>query len=236
MPNSLPTSHLAWQDGVMLLVDKPLGWTSFDVVNKLRYTISRKAGKIKIGHAGTLDPLATGLLIICTGKMTKQIDSFQASDKTYEGTLKFGATTISYDSEFPEQNPIPTDALTQSLIEKAIEKFKGDISQKPPIFSAVKVDGTRLYEHARKDKEVELPLRYVTVNKFELKNFDNPNAAFEINCSKGTYIRSLVHDLGQCLEVGAYMTSLRRTKSGEYSIEDALPLSELIDYIQNMES
>ena len=214
--------------GEVLLLDKPLQWTSFDVVKKVRGAIRIK----KVGHAGTLDPLATGLLILCTGKMTKQIDTFQAQEKEYEGTFVLGATTASYDLETEVENVISVDHLTEKQILEAISQLTGDIMQIPPAHSAIKIDGKRVYESARKGKEVKIDPRPVTVHKFELTRVALPEIDFKIICSKRTYIRSLARDLGEILGVGAYMSALRRTRIGNFKIEDAMPVQTLVDQIK----
>lgn len=211
------------QEGHVFLIDKPLDWSSFHVVNKIRWNI-RKAydiKKIKVGHAGTLDPKATGLLIVCTGKMTKRIDEIQAESKVYTGTIKLGASTPTYDVESEEDAQYPIDHLTDEMIHAATEKFIGDIEQFPPAHSAVKVDGKRLYELARAGKEVELKARPISIYDFKITRIDLPFVGFEVHCGKGTYIRSLAHDFGKALDGGGYLTELRRTKIGDYSVEDA---------------
>lgn len=211
------------QSGQILLVDKPLDWTSFQAVNKIKFKIKRefKVKKIKIGHAGTLDPKATGLLIVCTGKFTKKIPEFQDAPKEYIAEIKIGAQTESYDTEKPEILPQDFSHLTQDEIVQAIEKFIGEIEQKPPIFSAVKIDGERAYHLARAGEKVEVKTRKVEI--FSIKNIkiDLPLVRFTVGCSKGTYIRSLAHDIGQELGVGAYLLNLRRTKIGNFLIENA---------------
>ncbi|TAE10970.1 MAG: tRNA pseudouridine(55) synthase TruB [Bacteroidetes bacterium] len=220
--------------GEVLLVDKPLEWTSFDVVNKLRYAISKKVGqKLKVGHAGTLDPLATGLLIVCSGKMTKQIDSLQAQAKEYTGTLKLGETTPSYDAETQPDAVLPTAHITPEAIHLATQQFVGKIDQIPPMFSALKVEGKTLYEQARKGKVIELAPRPVEITLFEITKIEMPFVEFRVCCSKGTYIRSLAHDFGKALQSGAYLTSLRRTKSGDFSIENAHTVEEWVELIKN---
>lgn len=220
-------------DGEILLVDKPLGWTSFDVVNKIRSTIKQTLDikKIKVGHAGTLDPLATGLLIICTGKFTKKIDSFQGQDKIYVGSMYLGATTPSFDKETEVNQTFNTASITKQQLTKTVVQFIGKIEQTPPIYSAVKVDGKRAFNYARKDKEVKLKSRQVTIHQFDLLNFDLPEIDFLVNCSKGTYIRSLVNDFGAALNNGAYMSSLRRTAIGEYSVNNAYSVDEITEAI-----
>jgi tRNA pseudouridine55 synthase len=236
-------SKFDFRTGELLLVDKPIGWTSFDVVAKLRNAITRferhfrpdLPGRIKVGHSGTLDPLATGLLIIATGKKTKELESFQGLDKSYSATIKLGAETASYDAETAEENIKTTDHITAELLEVEIQKFRGAIAQKPPIFSAVKVEGVRLYQHARVGEVVERPTRYVTIYKFELEKINLPEIEADINCSKGTYIRSIAHDLGQELNTGAYLTALRRTSVGDFFIEQAWQLDELLAILEKRE-
>jgi tRNA pseudouridine55 synthase len=226
-----------FKEGALLLVDKPISWTSFDVVNKIRYKLKHKLGvrKIKVGHAGTLDPLATGLLIICTGKFTKKLDSLQGLYKSYTGTLKLGASTPSFDAETKEDEQYPIDHITEELIETARLSFLGDIEQVPPIFSALKVDGERLYKQARKGISVEIKARPVHIYDFDIQSIEMPNLHFFIKCSKGTYIRSIAHDFGKALQSGAYLSTLRRTSIGEYSIQDAWNLEDLLVHIENME-
>ena len=213
--------------GEVLLVDKPLRWTSFDVVNKIRNALKKKYGKIKVGHAGTLDPLATGLLIICTGKLTKQIDLYQAQEKEYTGTILLGATTPTLDAEMAPDRIYPTDHVTPEMIKNAALKFIGDIEQMPPMFSALKVGGETAYKAAREGRELELKPRLVKINEFELTNIALPEVSFRVVCSKGTYIRSLARDLGIALDSGAYLTSLRRTRIGDFRVEDAWELQKL---------
>ncbi|MCW5908325.1 MAG: tRNA pseudouridine(55) synthase TruB [Chitinophagales bacterium] len=222
-----------FEQGEVLLIDKPLRWTSFDVVNKLRYALTRKIGKrIKVGHAGTLDPLATGLLLICTGKMTKRIDEFTGMDKEYAGTFHIGATTPSYDSETEPDNHFSTAHITAELIYNTAQKFSGAMEQMPPLFSAIKVAGTAAYIKARKGKEVELKKRPVVIHQFEITRIAVPEVDFRVKCSKGTYIRSLAFDFGKALNSGAYLSKLCRTKIGDYKIEDALSLEQAIERIE----
>lgn len=211
------------QTGKVFLIDKPLDWTSFDVVKKIRYNIRKKHNlkKFKVGHAGTLDPKATGLLIVCVGKFTKKIDTYQAQEKTYTGTIKLGATTESYDTEKPENAFFKTDHLTDEIIRKTTQRFIGEIEQFPPMHSAVKLNGTRLYEMARKGEVAEVKPRKITILDFKITKIKMPFVDFEITCSKGTYIRSIAHDFGKALNSGGYLTALRRTKIGEFSIENA---------------
>lgn len=239
MTMDLPPSKppFIFKTGALLLVDKPKGWTSFDVVNKLRYKIKFKLGvkKFKIGHSGTLDPLATGLLILCTGKFTKKLTNLQGLDKGYTGTIKLGATTPSYDAETEEDAHFPIDHLTEETVVTAIEQFKGPIEQFPPIFSAIKVDGKPLYKSARAGIKVEVKPRSVHIYEYDLLSINLPSLDFYVKCSKGTYIRSLAHDLGKALDNGAYLTNLRRTSIGPYTIEDAWNLEELLEFIDKME-
>ncbi|MFT5383048.1 MAG: tRNA pseudouridine55 synthase [Saprospiraceae bacterium] len=226
-----------FKEGALLLVDKPIGWTSFDVVNKIRYKLKHKLGvrKIKVGHAGTLDPLATGLLIICTGKFTKKLDSLQGLYKTYTGTIKLGASTPSFDAETEEKTGYPIDHINEELLEAARPLFLGDIEQIPPIYSALKVDGERLYKQARKGISVEIKARPVHIYSFDIQLVEMPYLHFSIKCSKGTYIRSIANDFGKALDSGAYLSSLRRTSIGEHSIDDAWNLEDLLVYIESMD-
>jgi len=214
-----------FQNGQILLIDKPLKWSSFQAVNKLKYLLKNQYGlpkKFKIGHAGTLDPLATGLLIICTGKFTKTITEIQAQEKEYTGTITIGATTPSYDLETEINATFPITHITKELILETTKQFLGEIDQKPPVFSAIKKDGKRLYEHARAGEEVEIKARKTTIYEFEITRIDLPEIDFRIKCSKGTYIRSIAYDFGIALQSGGHLTSLRRTKIGNYSVENAV--------------
>ncbi len=212
--------------GQVLLIDKPLEWSSFQVVNKLRWLIRKeyKIKKIKVGHAGTLDPLASGLLIICTGKETKNISTYQAQEKEYTGTITLGGTTPSYDLETEIDQTFSLDQLTEELIKETTAQFTGEIQQKPPIFSAIKKDGKRLYELARAGETTELEARTVTVNEFEITRIELPEVDFRISCSKGTYIRSIAHDFGAALNNGGHLSSLRRTAIGNYRVENAMSI------------
>ena len=216
--------------GQVLLIDKPLQWTSFQVVNKLRWEIRRAFNikKIKVGHAGTLDPLATGLLVICTGKMTKHIDTFQAQIKEYTGTIVLGSTTPSYDLETDIDQLYPTEHITEALIRETTKQFIGDIQQFPPVFSAIKKDGKRLYEFARAGEAVEVKSRAIHISEFEITKIDGMNVDFRVVCSKGTYIRSLAHDFGKALNSGAHLSALRRTKIGDFDVSNALSLEDFI--------
>lgn len=216
----------AFLSGQVILIDKPLNWTSFQVVNKVRWLIKKNIGvkKIKVGHAGTLDPLATGLLILCCGKMTKEIERFQGQEKTYSGTFQLGATTPSYDLETEIDHTYPIDHINPALIEKTKAQFMGEIDQYPPVFSALKKEGKRLYEYARKGEQVEISSRKVKVSAFSIDTSALPTISFEVSCSKGTYIRSLAHDFGQALESGAYLSSLCRERIGDFHLKNAMSM------------
>jgi len=211
-------------DGEMLLVDKPLKWTSFDVVNSLRYFICKAYNikKLKVGHAGTLDPMATGLLIICTGKMTKQIDRFQGLDKVYVGQMRLGETTPSYDKETEPDRQFDVAHLDIDILKEKSRLFLGEIDQVPPLYSAIKIKGERAYKLARKKEDVKLKPRKVNIHQFDIMNYTSPDAGFYVRCSKGTYVRSLIHDFGESLNNGAYLTALKRTQIGDFSLSDAL--------------
>ena len=221
---------LDFQTGEMILIDKELNWTSFDVVSKLRNSIKKKLNikKIKVGHAGTLDPLATGLLIICTGKMTKRINEFSGLNKTYVGKMTIGSTTPSYDLETKPNVYYPTEHINKNLIIKTAKKFVGKIDQKPPVFSAVKKDGVRLYKLARKGVKVEVEKREIIIHDFLISSINFPEVEFSLTCSKGTYIRSLAHDFGKELGSGAHLSELRRTSIGDYSVDKSTKLMEFI--------
>lgn len=223
-----------FQEGSVILVDKPLDWTSFDVVNKIKYKLRHNLGvkKIKVGHAGTLDPLATGLLLVCTGKLTKNIDSLQAQQKTYSGHIMLGATTDTYDREFAPNAHFPTDHITKEMMVSKTMSFLGEIDQMPPIYSAIKVNGQTAYSLARRGKEVELKSRKISIYDFQIHAENFPELSFECTCSKGTYIRSLAHDFGKALDSGAYLSSLRRDAIGDYHVKDAMSIEEVIEYIQ----
>ena len=223
-----------YKNGQLLLIDKPLEWTSFQVVNKLRWHIRKtfEIKKIKVGHAGTLDPLATGLLIICTGKKTKQIEQYQAQVKTYTGTLVLGSTTPSYDLETEIDTTYPTTHITEDLIHQTTAKFTGTIEQYPPVFSALKKDGKRLYEFAREGKEVEISARKIVIDFFNITAINGLEVDFEIQCSKGTYIRSLAHDFGKALNSGAHLSALRRIKIGNFSVDHAISVDAFIDSLK----
>ncbi|MFT7330524.1 MAG: tRNA pseudouridine55 synthase [Roseivirga sp.] len=223
-----------YQNGQFLLIDKPLNWTSFQVVNKLRWEIRQRYSikKIKVGHAGTLDPLATGLLILCTGKFTKKIETYQAQEKEYTGTITVGGTTPSYDLETEINEIFPIDHITETLIKETTEQFLGEIDQKPPIFSALKKDGRKLYEIARAGETVEIKTRKITISEFEITNVNLPHIDFRVVCSKGTYIRSLAYDFGKALNSGGHLSALRRTKIGNYSVEDSESIGGFIERLK----
>ena len=222
-----------FQTGEIILIDKELKWTSFDVVSKLRNSIKKKLDikKIKVGHAGTLDPLATGLLIICTGKMTKNIENFSKLNKTYTGKITLGSTTPSYDLETKPNVNYPIEHIDENMIINTAKKFEGKIFQKPPIFSAVKKDGVRLYKLARKGMNVNIKKREIIINNFTINSINLPEIEFTVTCSKGTYIRSLANDFGKELNSGAHLSELRRTSIGDYLIEDSF---KIMDFIRNI--
>jgi len=212
-------------EGQILLIDKPLTWSSFQAVNKIKYALIKNLElpkKFKIGHAGTLDPLASGLLIICTGKFTKRISELQGQIKEYTGTITVGTTTPSYDLETEVNATFPTEHITEQLIQETTKQFIGEIDQYPPIFSALKKDGKRLYEHARAGEEVEIDSRKIEISQFEITRIELPEIDFRVVCSKGTYIRSLAYDFGKALNSGAHLTALRRTKIGDFSVDHAI--------------
>ena len=222
-------------DGQVLLIDKPLKWSSFQAVNKLKYLLINKVGlpkKFKIGHAGTLDPLATGLLLICTGKFTKRISELQGQAKEYTGTFYIGATTPSYDLETEINQTFPTEHIDEVLIQETVKQFLGEIDQKPPIFSAIKKDGVRLYEHARAGESIEIESRKTTIHEFEITRIALPEIDFRVVCSKGTYIRSLAYDFGKAMNSGSHLTVLRRTKIGDYDVKNAIDITLFEESLQ----
>ncbi|MDT0646923.1 tRNA pseudouridine(55) synthase TruB [Zunongwangia sp. F260] len=227
-----------FKEGQILLFDKPLGWTSFQLVNKVRWLIRKSCGikKIKVGHAGTLDPLASGLLIICTGKFTKKITELQGQEKEYTGTFTLGSTTPSYDLETEIDSTFSTDHISEDDLQKTTEKFKGEIEQIPPVFSALKKDGKRLYEYARKGEDIEIPSRKVSITEFKVETEKFPLVNFRVVCSKGTYIRSLAHDFGKELNSGAHLSELRRTRIGGYSVENSLDLESFEKLLPSREN
>ena len=219
-----------YKDGQVLLFDKPLEWSSFQLVNKVRWLIRSNLNikKIKVGHAGTLDPLATGLMIICTGKFTKRINEFMGQEKEYTGTFTLGGTTPSYDLETEIDETFSIDHITEEAIYAFAKANTGTIQQRPPVFSALKKDGKRLYEYARAGEEVDIPLRETVIHSFEITRIALPEVDFKVSCSKGTYIRSLAYDFGKGLESGAHLTALRRTKIGEYSVDSATTVEAFV--------
>ena len=221
----------SYLEGQVLLIDKPLNWTSFQAVNKIKYALINQVGlpkKFKIGHAGTLDPLATGLLLVCTGKFTKRISEFQGQAKEYTGTFFIGATTPSYDLETEIDFTFPTIHINNELIHETVKQFMGEIDQKPPIYSAIKKDGVRLYEHARAGEEVEIASRKTTIHEFEITRIELPEIDFRIKCSKGTYIRSIAFDFGKAMNSGSHLTALRRTKIGDYDVNNGVDVEQFV--------
>ncbi len=225
-------------NGEVLLFDKDLGWTSFDLVSRVRNTLYKKTGikKLKVGHAGTLDPLATGLLILCTGKATKQIEHYQAKEKEYIATIKLGATTPSFDCETEEDSQNSCDFITEKHIFDALKKFEGETDQIPPVFSAVKVKGKRAFDYARKGESLELQPRKIVISEIELISFLLPTIILRIVCSKGTYIRSLARDIGAELNCGAYLTGLKRTRIGQFKVENAMTINYFTENINRFET
>lgn len=228
---------LDFKEGEIIYIDKPLKWTSFAVVNKLRYHISRKMGikKIKVGHAGTLDPLATGVMIICTGKATKRIEEFQYHTKEYIATLQLGATTPSFDLEKEIDATYPTEHITREMVEEVLKKFIGTIEQVPPVFSACKVDGKRAYDLARKGNEVELKAKTLVIDDIELLECNLPEIKIRVVCSKGTYIRALARDIGQALDSGAHLTGLIRTRVGDVKLEDCMKIEDFEQWLDKQD-
>lgn len=223
-------------NGKVILVDKPLGWTSFQAVNKIKWIIKRSfhLKKIKVGHAGTLDPLATGLLIICTGKFTKKIDEYQALEKEYTGIFTLGGTTPSYDLETEVDQMFDISHITPEMINAAAQSFLGQTKQRPPIFSALKKDGKRLYEYARQGETIDIPTRDIQISTFDILKIDLPHVHFKIVCSKGTYIRSLAHDFGLALQSGAHLSELRRTAIGSYRVDQSTTIDAFIDQLKSV--
>lgn len=223
-----------FKEGKLLLIDKPLKWSSFQVVNKLRWEIKKtyEIKKIKVGHAGTLDPLATGLLLVCTGKMTKQIQELQDQKKVYYGTMTLGSTTPSYDLETDINQKFSTDHICEKILRETTKQFIGEIEQYPPLYSAIKKDGKRLYEYARLGQDIDIKPRKIFIESFNITNFQNQKVDFEVQCGKGTYIRSLANDFGKALNSGAHLSSLRRTKIGDFSINDAIEINEFVESLK----
>ncbi len=225
-----------FQSGAFILLNKPYEWTSFDLVNKAKFKIKHKYNlkKIKVGHAGTLDPLATGLMIVCTGKYTKKIDTYQAQVKEYIATLKLGATTPSFDLETEIDATYPTEHITRELVDETLKGFIGEIRQRPPAYSAIKIDGKRAYEYARKGQDVEIKEKILVIDEIEVLSFENDVLKIRVVCSKGTYIRALARDIGQRLNSGAHLIALERTRIGEYRKDQALEIEEFISYLENL--
>ena len=223
-----------FKEGKLLLIDKPLKWSSFQVVNKLRWEIKKTFDikKIKVGHAGTLDPLATGLLLVCTGKMTKQIQELQDQKKVYSGTMTLGSTTPSYDLETDINQKFSTDHIYENILRETTKQFVGEIDQYPPLYSAIKKDGKRLYEYARLGQDIDIKPRKIFIESFNITKFQNQKVDFEVQCGKGTYIRSLANDFGKALNSGAHLSSLRRTKIGDFSINDAIKINEFVESLK----
>ena len=223
-----------FKEGKLLLIDKPLKWSSFQVVNKLRWEIKKTFDikKIKVGHAGTLDPLATGLLLVCTGKMTKQIQELQDQKKVYSGTMTLGSTTPSYDLETDINQKFSTDHICENILRETTKQFIGEIEQYPPLYSAIKKDGKRLYEYARLGQDIDIEPRKIFIESFNITKFQNQKIDFEVQCGKGTYIRSLANDFGKALNSGAHLSSLRRTKIGDFSINDAIEINEFVESLK----
>lgn len=220
-------------EGEVLHVDKPLTWTSFNLVSKVRWKLQKtlKMKKLKVGHAGTLDPLATGVMIICTGKSTKLIESFQYQTKEYIATLELGATTPSFDLELPVDATFPTEHITRALVDEVIPRFLGEIWQVPPVYSAVKVDGKRAYDYAREGQEVELKPKLLVIDEIEILDFALPMLKIRVVCSKGTYIRALARDIGLALGSGAHLTALERTRIGDIKLEDCWQIDDLVEFL-----
>ena len=227
------TSKTDFLKGSVLLFNKPIKWSSFDLVKKVRNIIksARDIEKIKIGHAGTLDPLAEGLLIICTGKLTKKIEEIQVQKKKYSGEIILGSSTPSYDKETEADNIFPVSHITQNMIHQTCQKFEGKIMQQPPIFSALKKNGKRLYEHAREGSSIKISPREIEINYFKITDISMPKIKFEVSCGKGTYIRSLAHDYGKSLQSGAHLSSLKREEIGKYSLSRAFSVESFQESI-----
>ena len=239
-PNDRPEFTLrgiVFDEGYIAVIDKPIGWTSTDVVRKIKFDL-RKAGyrRIKVGHAGTLDPLATGILIVCIGKATKLVDSLQAEEKEYEAELMIGATTPSYDLEHPIDRTYPTEHITREMVEKALQSLCGERLQTPPLYSAKKVEGVRAYDIARAGETVELKQALIRIYEIELLEYDLPRIRIRVRCSKGTYIRSLAREIGEALDSGAHLTALRRTRSGSFTLRQALDLDFFLKKLAECET
>ncbi len=226
-----------FKEGEILYFDKPLTWTSFDLVNRIRNIITRATGeKIKVGHAGTLDPLATGIMILATGKATKQIERLQNGVKEYVATLKIGATTPSFDMEHPEDAAYSTEHITEELVRRTVECFKGEIMQVPPVYSAVKINGKRAFDYARNGNDVELKAKPLVIDEIEILDYNLPRLVIRVVCSKGTYIRALARDIGKALQSGAYLTALRRTRIGDITENDCQTIEEFGQRLADMQT
>lgn len=232
---TLSTGGNRYVEGEIILFDKPYGWTSFDLVKKVRNTITRthRIKKLKVGHAGTLDPLATGLMVVVTGKATKMADQLQAEEKEYLATLKLGATTPSFDLETEEDASYPAEHITPELLHETLSQFRGNLLQVPPVFSAVKIDGKRAYEHARKGNQPELKPKNIVIHDIEIVSFQMAELVLRITCSKGTYIRALARDMGTALQSGAYLTALKRIRSGNFYVKDAVTIEAFTEMLHN---
>ncbi len=238
MEKEQPNKSYNFPEGEVLLINKPYQWTSFNAVNSIRYLLKHHTGikRIKVGHAGTLDPLATGLLIVCTGKFTKKIESFQGLEKEYTGSFTLGKTTPSFDLETEPDKTYPTEHITKKLIREATKEFLGEIEQTPPVYSAIKIDGKRAYQYARKNEEVKIKSKIVTISEFEITKIEMPEIYFRVVCSKGTYIRSLANDFGLKLKSGAHLSSLKRTRIGQFKLEESMEpdaLKEMLIHLKN---
>lgn len=235
---TLTLQGIDFKEGYIAIIDKPLEWTSTDVVRKIKYTLQHRLGykKIKIGHAGTLDPLATGVLIVCIGKATKMVNALQAEEKEYVAELELGATTPSFDMEHPIDQRYPTEHITRQMIEQALEELTGERLQAPPIYSAKKVEGVRAYEFARAGEEVELKKALINIYEMEILELEMPRLKIRVRCSKGTYIRSLAQEIGQAVGSGAYLTSLRRTRSGGFTAENGWILQNFMEKLAECET
>lgn len=229
--------NVNFSEGYVAVIDKPLEWTSTDVVRKIKFALNKKGyRKIKVGHAGTLDPLATGVLLVCIGRATKRVDELQAERKEYVADVMLGATTPSYDLEHPIDNVYPTDHITREKVEVALASLTGERLQAPPVYSAKKVEGVRAYEFARAGETVELRKVPINIYAIEVEEFDLPHLRIRVECSKGTYIRSLAREIGEALESGAHLTALRRTRSGEFRVENAVGLDKFLQNLAECET
>ena len=238
MTQSESLRDVDFKEGYIAIIDKPLEWTSTDVVRKIKYALQHRLGykKIKIGHAGTLDPLATGVLIVCIGKATKMVNDLQAEEKEYIADIELGATTPSYDLEHPIDKRYPTEHITREMIEQALRDLTGERLQAPPIYSAKKVEGVRAYEFARAGEEVELKKALINIYEMEILSLEMPHLKIRVRCSKGTYIRSLAHEIGQALDSGAHLTGLRRTRSGGFTAENGWKLENFMEKLIECET